>query len=58
MSTTLAAGEICKSALWDRIDGWEVVVAVLLIMAAWATVQVSRMYFMAAMAKIGNERED
>lgn len=47
MNTLLAStGEICKSALWDRIYGWEVVFAVLLIVTAWCIVQVSRMYFM------------
>ena len=46
-----AAGEICKSALWNRIEGWEVVVAVLLIVTAWAVVQVSRLYFMVAVAQ-------
>lgn len=55
MSTTLAVGEICKSALWNRIDGWEVVVAVLLIVVAWTVVQVARLYFMAVVARIGNE---
>lgn len=55
MPTTLAAGEICKSALWDRIDGWEVVTAVLVIVTAWTVVQVARMYYMAAVARIGNE---
>lgn len=51
-----AVGEqICKSPLWDRIDGWEVVVAVMLIVTAWTTVQVARVYFMAVVARIGNE---
>lgn len=36
----------CQSNLWDRITGWEVVIAVLLIMAAWTAVQTARMYFM------------
>lgn len=45
--TIAAIGEICKSQFWDRINGWEVVTAVLLIVAAWSVVQVARMYFFA-----------
>ena len=48
-----AVGEICKSAFWTRIDGWEVVVAVMLIVTAWATVQVARLYYTAVIARIG-----
>ena len=49
---TLAdASTICKSALWERITGWEVVAAVLLITTAWAVVQVARMYYITEAAK-------
>jgi hypothetical protein len=41
----------CSSPLWDRIAGWQVVAAVLLIMAAWSVVQIARMYFMARIAE-------
>lgn len=51
-------GNVCRSALWERIDGWEVVTAVLLIVSAWALVQVSRLYFMAVVARIGNDKYD
>jgi len=47
--------EMCRSALWDRIDGWEVVMAVLLIMSAYAVVQLGRMYFMYRTAAINRE---
>lgn len=47
----LATGEICKSALWDRISGWEVVTAVMLIVIAWAIVQVARMYYFTEASK-------
>lgn len=56
MHTTITAlGEqVCRSAIWDRIDGWEVVTAVMLIVTAWAAVQVARLYFMAVVARIGH----
>lgn len=41
----------CQSPLWDRIQGWQVVAAVLLIMAAWTLVQVARMHYMVRMAE-------
>lgn len=44
---------VCKSALWERISGWEVVLVVMLIVTAWAVVQVGRFYFMAVVARIG-----
>lgn len=53
--SVMAAEELCKSTLWERIDGWEVVIAVLFIMAAWSVVQVARMYYMAEIAKIGRQ---
>jgi hypothetical protein len=45
------AANVCRSAIWERIDGWEVVLAVLIIVAAWAVVDVARMYFMAVIAR-------
>lgn len=48
--------EVCKSALWDKIDDWEVVSTVLLIMLAWTIVQVARMYYMAVAARVGRPR--
>ena len=44
-------GNVCRSALWERIDGWEVVAVVLLVMAGWSGVQIARMYFMAVVAR-------
>jgi hypothetical protein len=46
--------DICRSALWEHISGWEVVITVLLVVSAWVTVQVSRMYYMAKVAKISH----
>jgi len=52
----LAIGEqACRSAIWERIDGWEVVTAVMLIVTAWASVQVARLYFMAVVARPKND---
>jgi hypothetical protein len=48
---------ICRAAFWERVEGWEVVLTVLFIVAAWAVVQVSKYYLMAALARIGNEPE-
>lgn len=49
----------CNSPLWDRIAGWEVVAAVLFIVAAWASVQISRMYLMVKIAQVSyRERGD
>ena len=56
MMMFLALGEqICKTAIWDRIEGWEVVIAVMLIVTAWAVVQVAKLYFVATVARIGIE---
>jgi hypothetical protein len=44
----------CNSSLWNHINGWEVVVAVLLIMASWAATSIARMYFMLRIAQIGH----
>lgn len=48
----------CNSPLWQHINGWEVVVAVLLIMGAWTATSIARMYFMwriAQTSKCGRE---
>jgi hypothetical protein len=44
----------CHSNLWEHINGWEVVAAVLLIMASWTTTSVARMYFMWRVAQINS----
>ena len=41
----------CNSNLWNHINGWEVVVAVLLIMGFWAATNIARMHFMVEMSK-------
>ena len=41
----------CQSNLWDHVNGWEVVAAVLLIMASWTATSVARMHFMAKIAE-------
>jgi hypothetical protein len=46
-----APAQICELPIWDRITGWEVVAAVLLIATAWAAVQIARMYFLAEAAR-------
>lgn len=38
--------ELCRSAIWEHIGGWEVVTTVLIVVAGWTLVQVSRLYFM------------
>ena len=47
--------QICKAAIWDRLNSWEVVATVLLIVGAWATVQVARMFFMWKTATLGTQ---
>jgi len=43
---TFVAENICRATFWERISGWEVVAAVLIICAYWALVSVARSYFL------------
>lgn len=54
---TQAVSNVCKSALWERIAGWEVVIVATIVVIGWVTVQVARMYYMAEVAKIGTRTE-
>lgn len=40
--------------IWQHINGWEVVAAVLVIGACWASVAVARFHYMAVIARLGN----
>lgn len=42
---------LCTDTIWTRINGWEVVVSVLLVMAGWAATNIARMYFMVKIAE-------
>lgn len=44
--------QVCANGLWDHIRGWEVIVAVLIIMGAWASTNIARMHYMVKMAQL------
>jgi hypothetical protein len=48
--------EVCANGLWDHIRGWEVIVAVLIIMGAWAATNIARMYYMVRLSELGRPR--
>lgn len=43
---------VCANSLWDNIKGWEVIVAVLIIIGGWAATNIARMHFMVKMAEL------
>jgi hypothetical protein len=43
--------QICANTLWDHIKGWEVIVAVLIIMAGWSATNIARMHYMVLMSR-------
>lgn len=51
MLVAAAGEEVCRMAFWERIEGWQVVLAATVIVTAWAAVQIARMYFLADAAK-------
>lgn len=51
--------QLCSTGgLWDNIKGWEVIVAVLIIMAGWSATNIARMHYMVQMSKAKQRLED
>jgi hypothetical protein len=51
MLLAAAGDQICRMAIWERIEGWQVFLTATVIITAWAVVQIARLYFVADAAK-------